>query len=292
MNAAALTGETIDAARRFVSRVFRDAQIDTPELDARLLAGAALALDLTGLGVQALRRLTPDEAGRLAAFAARRLGGEPVARIVGRKEFWSLDFALSPATLTPRPDTETLVDAALALYAGRTPPRCFADIGTGCGAILLALLSSWPDPYGIGVDVDVAALRTARDNAAALQLAHRAAFVASDYGAALRHPLDLIVSNPPYIASAVIATLAREVRDHEPRRALDGGPDGLAGYRRLCDDAARLLARDGVLAVEVGRGQADDVARLMTAAGIAVILPHRTDLAGIQRVVAGRLSNA
>lgn len=286
MSDCRFAGLDIDAARRLTGRILRGAGFETPELDARLLVSAVTKLDLTGLSVHAARKLDSPEAMQLAALIERRLAHEPIARLLGRKEFWSLDLRLSPDTLVPRDDTETLVEAALAFHTETQQPIRFADIGTGSGAILLALLSMWPQASGVGVDISLAALRTARDNARTLQLDGRATFVASNYTAALRAPLDLIVSNPPYIASAEIETLAPDVRDFEPRRALDGGDDGLDAYRVLCSDASRLLTDGGALIVEVGHRQAGDVAALMAAAGLTV-LPHRMDLAGIARVVCG-----
>jgi release factor glutamine methyltransferase len=164
-----------------------------------------------------------------------------------------------------------------------------ADIGTGSGAILLALLSELPDADGVGTDISPAALSTARNNATHLGLGGRAAFVACNYGAALRGAFDLIVSNPPYIRSADIADLATEVRDHDPHPALDGGPDGLAAYRALIPQAGRLLAPNGALVVEVGHGQSGEVERLMTAAGLMRERAPKADLAGIPRAVAGRI---
>jgi release factor glutamine methyltransferase len=163
-----------------------------------------------------------------------------------------------------------------------------ADIGTGSGAILLALLSEVPDAYGVGTDISVAALRTARNNAAHLGLAARAAFVACDYAAALSGALDLIVSNPPYIRSADMAGLAIEVREYDPLLALDGGVDGLDAYRALIPQAARLLAPGGALVVEAGQGQSREIEGLMDAAGLTRERPPKADLAGIRRAVAGR----
>ena len=284
-------GQTVEMARRALSMHFRSGSIDSAELDARILAGAALGLDLTGLIAAASRLLTPDESIRLEDFARRRLNGEPVARILGQKEFWGLPLKLSAATLVPRPDTETAVELALEMLHATPqpghPPR-IADIGTGTGAILLALLSELPDAYGVGTDISEAALRIARINAADLQLADRTGFVACDYAAALSDGFDLIVSNPPYIRSAEIAGLATEVRDHDPLAALDGGPDGLDAYRALIPQAARLLAPRGALVVEVGLGQSADIQALMTAAGLTLERPAKADLAGVQRAVAGR----
>lgn len=282
--------QTAEAARRSLTNQFRSAHIDSPELDARLLVGAALNLDLTGLISAAKRILTTDEAADLTQFAARRLNGEPVARIIGSKEFWGLTLALTADTLVPRPDTETIVEAALA-YLDTTGPRSrplrIADLGTGSGAILLALLSELPDATGIATDINCAALQTARSNAERHGFAHRTQFVVCDYASALRDDLDLIVSNPPYIPSADIAGLDIDVRDHDPLRALDGGGDGYDAYRIIAPEAARLLAPGGALVVEVGHDQSDTVTELFIAAGLALAGPARTDLGGIKRAITG-----
>jgi release factor glutamine methyltransferase len=284
-------GQTVEAARRTLTARFRASTIDSAELDARILVGAVLRLDLTGLITAANRIVTTDESIRVEDFARRRIAGEPVARIVGHKEFWGLPLQLSAATLVPRPDTETLVELALELlHASPRPDRAWriADIGTGSGAILLALLSELPDAYGLGTDISAAALRTASTNANQLGLASRAAFVVCDYAAALSGSFDLIVSNPPYIRSADLAALAIEVRDHDPHRALDGGADGLDAYRVLIPQAAQRLVPGGGLIVEVGHDQSGDIEGLMTAAGLMRERPPKADLAGIRRAVAGR----
>jgi release factor glutamine methyltransferase len=285
--AAALAGQTVETARRALATRFRQQGIDSAELDARLLTGGAFGLDLTGLIAATTRIVTPDEAAHLENFLQRRLAGEPVARILGVKEFWGLTLNLSAATLVPRPDTETVVELALEVCR-RQERRRIADIGTGSGAILLALLSELPDATGVGTDISLEALRMARDNAARLGLTQRAAFVACNYTAALSGPFDLIVSNPPYIRSADIAGLDREVREYDPPRALDGGPDGLAAYRVIAPDAARLLAPGGTLIVEAGYGQSGPIAELMSASGLTPDVPPKADLAGIPRAVAGR----
>ena len=283
-------GQTVETARRSLAARFKSGAIDSPELDARILVGAALGLDLSGMIAAATRPVTAAEAARLEDFAGRRLKGEPVARILGSREFWGLPLQLSAATLVPRPDTETVVALALQMLRagpGADRPR-IADLGTGSGAILLALLSELPDAMGVGTDISAAALRTASANARNLGLARRAAFVACDYASALSGPFDLIVSNPPYIRSAEINDLASEVRDHDPLCALDGGSDGLEAYRALVPQAVRLLAPGGGLALEVGHDQSADVEQLMAAAGLTLRGPPRTDLAGIPRAVAGR----
>ena len=284
-------GKSIDAARRALAARFKSLAIDSSEIDARILIGAMLNLDLTGMITEAARPLTGDESSRLESFARRRLAGEPVARIVGVKEFWGLQLKLSPATLVPRPDTETVVELALEmLRAGGAidRPLRIADLGTGTGAILLALLSELPDATGIGTDISAEALRTAADNAARLGFSGRVDFVRCNYASALSGPFDVIVSNPPYIRSADIAGLASEVRDHDPHAALDGGADGLDAYRALIAQAAGLLAPGAVLVVEAGQGQASQIEALMTGAGFALPGPPKADLAGIRRAVGAR----
>lgn len=288
-----LAGLSVEAARRALAARFKTHGIDSAPLDARLLLGAVLGLDLTGLMVAAARRLSDDQAARLQDYATRRIAGEPVARIIGSKEFWGLPLALSPATLVPRPDTETVVTAALDLLraqsfdAGRP---LIADLGTGSGALLLALLSELPQACGVGTDLSVEALCTARGNARNLGLHPRASFIVCDYAQALAGSFDLIVSNPPYIRSAEIDDLATEVSAHDPRLALDGGDDGLDAYRQLVPQAARLLAPGGALVVEVGIGQHDAVELLMRTEGLTSPGPPRADLAGIPRAVMGRKS--
>ena len=280
---------SVETARRALANRFKSAGIESAELDARLLVGAALGLDLTGIITAAGRALTPNESNRLEAFAVRRLKGEPIARILGHKEFWGLPFRLSAASLVPRPDTETVVERALEIVrAWPLRPRRIADIGTGSGAILLALLHELPDAFGVGTDISLEALRTARENAANLGLASRSAFVACNYASALSRGFDLIVSNPPYIRSADIAGLATEVRDFDPRAALDGGADGLAAYRVLIPQAADSLLPGGALVVEAGQGQDGPIKALMTMTGLAAHKDAKTDLGGVPRAVSGR----
>lgn len=285
-----LSGKSIDGARRALTARFRSAGIESADLDARILLGEALGLDLTGLIVAAARPIAPAEAARLEAFAARRLEGEPVARILSAKEFFGLPLKLSPATLVPRPDTETVVELALELVRTMPAPRHvrIADIGTGSGAILLALLHELRDAVGIGTDTSLAALQTAKANAAELGLGARARFVACDYAAALKGPFDLMVSNPPYIRTADIEGLPKEVRNYDPLAALDGGADGLDAYRTLIPQAARLLVPGGVMVVETGYDQSASVEALMTAEGLTVDKPPRADLGGVLRAVAAR----
>ncbi|MFT6669681.1 MAG: release factor glutamine methyltransferase [Afipia broomeae] len=282
-------GLTIEASRRALAAQFKARGIETPELDARLLIGAALDLDHTALAAQAARLITSQESKAIARFAQRRMAHEPVARILGRKEFWGLDFRLSAATLVPRPDTETVIEAALEFFQNsRASALRIADIGTGSGAILLALLSEFPEATGVGTDISAEALATAELNARRFDLAGRASFVQCDYAAALSGPFDLIVSNPPYIPSSHIATLDHDVRDHDPILALDGGTDGLDAYRAIIPQAAALLGPDGVLIVETGHDQSTPVSDLMRAAKLTLPRPPVADLGGIHRAVMGR----
>jgi release factor glutamine methyltransferase len=280
-------GTTIAQARRVLTQAFRAAGVDTPDLDARLLVGHATGRDHAGLVAAEREPLGDDQAAAVTASAGRRLAREPVARIVGCKEFWGLPLRLGPATLVPRPETEIVVEAALAAVdrgGARARPLMIADLGTGSGALMLALLSELPNAFGIGTDVSVDALAVAAHNARRLELAPRAGFVACDFGRALAGGFDLVVCNPPYIASRDIAALEPEVRDHDPRGALDGGPDGLACYRALAADAARLIGPRGHLVVELGAGAAAAAAAIFSAAGLSVAPPRR-DLAEVPRAL-------
>jgi release factor glutamine methyltransferase len=280
-------GVTVARARRALADRFRSSGLDSPELDARLLAGLVLGLDQTGLATHGDRTLSDAEARALAALAARRLGGEPVARIAGFKEFWGLRLRITQATLVPRPDTETLVETALAaLDHDRARALRIADLGSGSGALLLALLTELPNARGIGTDISFEALTVARENATRHGLIARADFAACDFGAALAAGFDLVVSNPPYVASGDIDALPPEVRN-DPRRALDGGSDGLDCYRAIARQAPALLAPNGHLVVELGRGQEGAVAELFHQSGLAPS-PARTDLAGIPRALHAR----
>jgi release factor glutamine methyltransferase len=283
-------GPSIESARRTLAAQLKSAGNDEAELDARLLLAAVLDLDLTGMIAQAGRRLTSAEAALLAQYAQRRIAGEPVARILGEKEFWGLPLQLSSATLVPRPDTETVVELALELLRARgnlDRPLRIADLGTGSGAILLALLSELPATQGFGTDISEHALRTAGANAARAGLSNRATFIACDYASGLSGAFDLIVSNPPYIRTADIDGLATEVRDHDPLAALDGGADGFDAYRALIPQATGLLAPGGWLVVEAGQGQSGPIETFMTNAGLTPAAAPKADLAGIPRAVAG-----
>jgi release factor glutamine methyltransferase len=284
---AGLGGLSIEAARRRLAREFRARGLETPELDARVLIGHGLGLEHAALAAAASRVLTAGEADTIGALAARRVAREPVARIIGRKEFWALPFKLNADTLLPRPETETVVEAALAaLAADNCRPRSLriADLGTGSGALLLALLSELPSAVGTGTDISRDAVECARENARALGLCTRASFVICDYAAALKGPFDLVVSNPPYVARPALAGLQPEVRDFDPHRALDGGPDGLDGYRAIAAQARHLLAPEGLLVLELGADQSDQVKAIFGPLGLAPA-GRRHDLAGIVRAL-------
>jgi release factor glutamine methyltransferase len=280
---------TADGVRQALAQLFRNAGLESPNVDARILVGHALGLDHTALAAAGDRPISVNESEAIAALAQRRLAREPVARIVGSKEFWSLLLSINSSTLVPRPETETVVEVALAAIDAngpRTQALHIADLGTGSGALLLALLSELPNAHGIGTDISIEALTVARANAHQLGIT-RATFVACDVASPLRSSFDLIVSNPPYVASGEFAALAPEVRAFDPRSALDGGPDGLDCYRALTASIPALLSPGGALVLEIGAGQSDDVAQLFAATGLAVAAPH-PDLNGIPRVLLAR----
>jgi release factor glutamine methyltransferase len=263
----------------------RAAGVAEPEADARALFSAVTMLTALDLVREPGWPLSPEQVSALEASLRRRLAGEPIGRILGRRSFWGLDFALSPATLEPRHDSEAVVEEALARLGPDTSrPLRLLDIGTGTGCLLLALLHERPAAVGLGVDLSPDAARTAARNAAALGLADRALIVCGRWTEAARGPFDLIVSNPPYIPRADVAALAREVREHDPLLALDGGADGLDAYRAILPMARPLLAADGALVLEIGAGQADEVEQIATEAGYA---PggRRADLGGHARAL-------
>jgi release factor glutamine methyltransferase len=281
------TALRIDAARRGIARRFRDRGIDTPDLDARILVGHALGLDHTALVLAGERRLEAAELAQIETLAARRMGREPIARITGTKEFWGLPLKVTPDVLVPRPETETVVAAALAAVdrtGARSRALRIADLGVGSGAILIALLAELPNASAIGTDRNPAALALARENAHRLDVAPRAAFVACDFGAAVAPGCDLVVTNPPYIRTDEIAELEPDVREFDPLGAIDGGLDGLDAYRVIAVHARHILAPGACLIAEIGKGQGDAVAALFANAdfGSIMIVP---DLAGISRAV-------
>lgn len=252
---------------------------DNPVLEARLLLAHALGVGQTDLIRDPVR---PVQMPAYERLLARRIAREPIALIVGRQEFWSMNFEVSPATLIPRADSETLVEAALDVFSHRPPPRRILDLGTGTGCLLLALLREFPASFGVGVDIDQPAASLAKRNAHELGLTERAGFIVCDWTNALSIRADLIVSNPPYIASAEISNLSTDIALYEPRRALDGGADGAECYRAILPQIRSVLAHDGVAILELGAGQAHEVGQLARDVGFGAT--RKCDLAGIPRV--------
>ncbi|HEY4863706.1 MAG TPA: peptide chain release factor N(5)-glutamine methyltransferase [Xanthobacteraceae bacterium] len=280
---------SIGALRLSAAVQLRKGGIESAELDARILLAHALGMEDAAVLAQSKAKMPEDARRRLEGFLERRLAGEPIARIVGRKEFWSRSFRLGPDTLVPRPETETVVEAALAAFPDRNAELRVLDLGTGSGALLAATLTERLRSFGIGTDRSEGALTVARANLVALGLGSRVAFACGDWGTALNAKFDLIVCNPPYIAAHEFKQLSLEVRDHDPHFALDGGVDGLDAYRAVVSDLARLLPAHGVAVLELGRGQESAVANLTRGAGLFVTGPARLDLAGIPRALTLRL---
>lgn len=281
--------------RAFVeaAQILRQGGIETPELDARLLLCHAASLSHEAFIARAREDLRPDAAALLEGAIARRLKREPVARIRGTREFYGRSFLLGPESLDPRPDTETLIDAALDIIGKkgwREEPLKLLDLGTGSGSILVTLLAELPRATGIGTDLSPRALAVAAANASAHGLASRAVFIAADWLDAIAGKFDLILSNPPYLAASEIAGLAADVAAYDPRLALDGGHDGLDSYRRIAARAREVLAGDGRLLVEIGPAQAEAVAAIFAGAGLRPdeAGSPRLDLAGRPRVVVAR----
>lgn len=278
---------TRDHEFRMLAWRLKQAGIDNPELDARLLVRAACGCDEIEMIREPGKRLSEAEIARLKIFEERRLAHEPVSRILGQREFWGLAFEVSPATLDPRPDTETLVETALELLRDQPSPAIL-DLGTGTGCLLIALLHERPDARGLGIDLSEEALAVAARNAAALGVGTHASFRRANWAEGIDERFDLVISNPPYIPAADIAALAPEVRLFDPTDALDGGADGLAAYRTIADALPGLLTPDGHAVVELGVGQENDVTRIFSAAGLQV---NRvvSDLGGVPRALVAAL---
>jgi release factor glutamine methyltransferase len=254
---------------------------DTPRLDAELLLAHALGIDR---GNMILRQHDLRVPPGFDALLDRRLSGEPVAYIVGTRDFWTLTLAVTPAVLIPRPDSETLIEVAIDHFAGRSPATVL-DLGTGSGALLLAALDQWRGAHGLGVDISPDALAVARGNAGRLGMADRADFAPGDWGTGLTGPFDLILVNPPYIATTVL--LPRDVLHHEPHGALFAGEEGLDDYRRIAPQLPGLLASGGVAVLEIGFDQRDSVSALLRQVGLNVAA--HADLAGRDRCLAAFL---
>jgi release factor glutamine methyltransferase len=259
--------ETLLTAWKSAQGRLKAGRIDSPSIDARLLLEAATGAGRADILTDPYRPLTADQIATLEGYVERRLRREPTSRILGRVGFWKVLLNVTPDVLSPRADTEALLDVVLPAFA---PERAFTliDLGTGSGAILLAILAERPAARGLGTDVSSEALAVAKENAANLELDDRAVFLRTEWAAGLAdHSFDLVVSNPPYIASAEIETLDPEVRDHDPRLALDGGEDGLDAYRALAPEVRRILKPGGVFAVEIGWTQGPAVKALFEAEG-------------------------
>jgi release factor glutamine methyltransferase len=279
--------DTIGSTVGDVAAALSAAGFDEPRRRARRLVAVALGLSAAEVFSQLDRMIPAADSERVADFLARMLAHEPLSRITGAREFWGLEFQLSADTLDPRPETETVVEAVIARFPERRNAYRILDLGTGSGCLLLSLLSEFPAASGVGIDRAPAAARAARDNAVRLGFAARASFVAGDWASALAGGFDIVVANPPYIPTGEIATLAPEVREFDPHRALDGGADGLGAYRVIAREVPLLLVPGGLFATEIGHGQDAGVARLIAAQGLMIeeIIP---DLAGIPRCVVAR----
>ena len=260
----------------------KTAGFESPALEARALASGVLGLSREDMLAEPRRGIDASAQHRFNDAVYRRAAREPYARIIGEREFWSLNLTLGPETLIPRPESETVVEAVLEHIPDRRRELTILDLGTGSGCLLLALLSELPAAHGLGIDCAEGAATVAKANAARLGLASRAAFVAGNWGRALNGPFDIIVCNPPYVAEGDRLGLEPEVRDFEPPRALFAGADGLAAYREVVPEIARLLASGGVSVLELGAGQLDCVTGLLNQSGLFTG-PVRCDLAGIPR---------
>jgi release factor glutamine methyltransferase len=278
-----MSDTTLLTAWKAAQARLKTGRIDSPAIDARLLLEAATGAGRVDILTDPYRAVTPEQAAALDAMVERRLRREPVSRILGRKGFWKILLTVTPDVLSPRPDTETLLDVVLKAK-GEREAFTACDLGTGSGAILLALLAERPAAKGVGTDVSSEALAVARENAANLDLNGRATFIRTDWAAGFADAsFDVVLSNPPYIPSGDIPGLDPEVRDHDPHLALDGGADGLDAYRALAPEIARILKPGGLYAVEIGWDQGEAVSALFAAAGLEAKVVK--DLADRDRVV-------
>lgn len=284
---AALHGQhqTLRELRASAVQRLREAGIERAEADARILLAFALGIDAATLLASPERPVGADAAAAFESVLARRIAREPVAHIAGEKEFWSLPFAVTRDVLVPRPETETIVEAALAAFPERERAFHMLDLGTGSGALLCAILSERPHARGVGLDKSKAALDVARRNVERLELVQRAELVEGDWSYPFGDNFDLIVSNPPYIASGELALLSPDVRDHDPALALDGGLDGLDAYRAIVNRLGELLTSGGVAVLELGIGQQHAVSALVNTGGRLAVQRTMPDLSGIPRAL-------
>lgn len=276
--------QTIGSLLCAADAILRASGIEEPRREARLLLGHVLGRAPGLLTTEADGPVGDADAACFRDLVARRAAHVPAAHLTGRRGFWTLDLLVTPDVLVPRPDSETLIEAALAALPDRSFVRRVLDLGTGSGALLLAALAEYPAALGVGVDRSPAALSVARANAGRCGLADRALFVCGDWASSLRGTFDLVLANPPYVRTSDILALEPEVRDHDPRAALDGGPDGLDAYRAILADLPRSLASTGVAVLELGAGQAADVAALAGESGLAAA-ELRQDLGRIPRAI-------
>jgi release factor glutamine methyltransferase len=279
-----MTGDVV----RVVTARLQTAGVDMPALEARLLICEATGLNRQALWRDGQVRLSVTAARKLEDYVTRRLAHEPVSRIIGHAEFHGLNLLINRFVLDPRSDTETLVNGVLAAAPSQDRPWRILDLGTGSGAVLCALLTHYPNAFGLGVDKSAAAAATAQTNLRRLKLNDRAAIIVGDWGTAIGSPFDIVVANPPYIESGVVPTLGVEVRDFDPHLALDGGVDGLAAYRSIGAELSALLRPNALVAFEIGASQGAAVSRIVASAGLEDIRVVR-DLGGHERVVLGHL---
>ena len=278
-----VAGALDDARRRL-----RAAGIEDAGREARLLLGHASGLDPAAIIGHPDRHLAPEAVRAMAEAVSDRARRRPMAQVTGSREFWSLPFRVTQATLDPRPDSESLIGAVLGHVGDRRAPRKVLDLGTGSGCLLLAVLSEMPNATGLGIDISAEAIAVAAANADTLGLRQRARFAVADWDRALAGRFDIIVCNPPYIPTGEIDLLAPEVSRHEPRRALDGGRDGLDAYRALAPSIVRRLAGGGLAAIEIGAGQRSMVEAIFAESGLATT-ECVADLAGISRCLVVRI---
>jgi release factor glutamine methyltransferase len=279
--------DTVGAVLAGAAACLAEAGIERPQAEARLLLEAATGLSRATVIGFPERPVGPAELRTFERMLARRFRHEPASRILGQREFWSMVFEVTPATLDPRPDSETLVSAVLAEIGDRRAELSIIDLGTGTGCLLLALLSELPNAKGLGVDISDGAIDAARRNTTALGFDPRAQFIRDNWARSVSGQFDILISNPPYVESSAIGGLAPEVARYDPPAALDGGADGLDAYRALLPEAKRLLKPRGLLALEIGQGQGPAIRNLARATGLSES-GSSSDLAGIERCLVFR----
>lgn len=277
--------QTVAGILHEMTRHLSQAGIENARREARLLMEYGSGLSLTTQLTRGGDLLSADVVSRLSGLTGRRMQHEPLHYITGQRGFWSLDVAVSPATLIPRADTEALIESLCALRPDRSRVSSVLDLGTGTGCLLLAALGEYPEAIGVGVDRSEAAARLARENAHRNGMQNRCFMLTGDWNASISGRFDVILSNPPYIRSQDINQLMPEVARFEPMSALDGGQDGLTEYRRIIPSLPSLMADNGLAVIEAGAGQGDDIVHLAECAGLQV-LEIRSDLGGISRALA------